>query len=251
MAWFSRTGQRTLLLTGASRGIGHATVKRFSEAGWRVITISRQPFSQRCPFATGRKNHVQLDLADLEQVERGLTELKAHLPDGKLHALVNNAGISPKTADGSRLNCLQTDLKTWGQVFAVNVFAAVAPARGLVHELSAAHGAVVNVTSIAGTRVHPLAGPAYASSKAALSAVTRELASDLASFGIRVNAVCPGEVATDILSPGTDGLVQRAVPMKRLGAPAEVAEVIYFLCSDAASYVTGAEVCVDGGQQVL
>lgn len=243
-------GPKTLLLTGASRGIGHATVKRFSAAGWRVITISRQPFSERCPWSHGKENHLQMDLADPEQIERGLQELKRRLPDGKLHALVNNAGISPKMPDGSRMDTLHTDLQTWWHVFHVNLFSTIALARGLFGELSAAGGSIVNVTSIAGKRAHPFAGPAYATSKAALGALTRELANEFAPFGIRVNAVSPGEVATSILSPGTEDIVERAVPMKRLGTIGEVAEVIFFLCSEAASYVTGAEIPIDGGQQV-
>ncbi len=243
-------GPRTLLLTGASRGIGHATVKRFSAAGWRVITISRQPFSEKCPWAHGKENHLQMDLADLDHIDHGLMELKRRLPDGKLHALVNNAAISPKLPDGSRMDTLHTDMKTWWQVFSVNLFAPIALARGLVQELSAAGGAIVNVASIAGRRVHPFAGPAYATSKAALTALTRELASEFAPVGIRVNAVSPGEVATAILSPGTEAIVERAVPMRRLGTIGEVAEVIFFLCSEGASYVTGADIPIDGGQHV-
>jgi NAD(P)-dependent dehydrogenase (short-subunit alcohol dehydrogenase family) len=241
---------KTLLLTGASRGIGHATVKRFSAAGWRVITISRQPFSEKCPWAHGKENHLQMDLADPGQIEQGLLELKRRLPDGKLHALVNNAAISPKMPDGSRMGTIQTDMKTWWHVFSVNLFSTIALARGLFEELSRAGGSIVNVTSIAGKRVHPFAGPAYATSKAALGALTRELANEFAPFGIRVNAVSPGEVATSILSPGTEAIVESAVPMRRLGTIGEVAEVIFFLCSEAASYVTGAEIPIDGGQQV-
>ena len=241
---------KTLLLTGASRGIGHATVKRFSAAGWRVITISRQPFSEKCPWAHGKENHLQMDLADPGQIEQGLRELKRRLPESKLHALVNNAGISPKMPDGSRMDTIHTDLKIWWHVFSVNLFSTIALARGLFEELSAAGGTIINVTSIAGKRVHPFAGPAYATSKAALGALTRELANEFAPLGIRVNAVSPGEVATSILSPGTEALVESSVPMKRLGTIGEVAEVIFFLCSEAASYVTGAEIPIDGGQQV-
>jgi NAD(P)-dependent dehydrogenase (short-subunit alcohol dehydrogenase family) len=241
---------KTLLLTGASRGIGHATVKRFSTAGWRVITISRQPFSEKCPWSHGKENHLRMDLAELDQIEHGLMELKRRLPGGKLHALVNNAGISPKMSDGSRMDIIHTELKTWLHVFSVNLFSTIVLARGLLEELTAARGSIVNVTSIAGKRVHPFAGPAYATSKAALAALTREMGNEFAAFGIRVNAVSPGEVATSILSPGTDAIVERSVPMKRLGTTGEVAEVIYFLCSEAASYVTGAEIPVDGGQEV-
>lgn len=122
-------------------------------------------------------------------------------------------------------------------------------ARGLIDELEAASGAVVNVSSIAGGRVHPFAGSAYATSKAALAALTREMAADFAPRGIRVNAISPGEIDTDILSPGTEALIAD-IPLRRLGLPEEVANVIYFLCSDPSGYINGAEIHINGGQHV-
>lgn len=239
---------KTLLLTGASRGIGHATVKRFGREGWRVLTCSRQPFDPRCPWPGGEENHIQIDLADPNKTIEVIGQLRDRL-GGRLHALVNNAGISPKGPDGGRLNTLDTDLRTWGHVFHVNFFASVILARGLKEELSAAKGAVVNVTSIAGSRVHPFAGAAYATSKAALKALTREMAHDFGPLGVRVNAIAPGEVDTAILSPGTEKIVA-GLPLRRLGTTAEVADVIWFLCTDQSSYVTGTEIEVNGGQHV-
>ena len=239
---------KTMLLTGASRGIGHATVKRFSAAGWRVLTCSRQAFDPRCPWPGGEDNHIQVDLSDPNTVVAAIEEVRAKI-DGRLDALVNNAGISPKGDGGARLNTLDTDLRTWGRVFHVNFFASVILARGLKDELAEAKGSVVNVTSIAGARVHPFAGAAYATSKAALAALTREMAHDFGPLGVRVNAIAPGEVETSILSPGTEKIVE-GLPLRRLGQPMEVADVIYFLCSDASSYVTGTEIEVNGGQHV-
>src|SRR3954471_18651568 len=111
---------KTLLLTGASRGIGHATVKRFSAAGWRVIAVSRHPFPEDCPWEGGAENHVQLDLADLANLPRAIDDLRQRLGNGRLDALVNNAGISPKKAGGGRLDSLSTDIATWRHVFGVN-----------------------------------------------------------------------------------------------------------------------------------
>ena len=241
--------RKTLLLTGASRGIGHATVKRFSSAGWRVITCSRQPFPEDCPWEAGEEDHIQLDLADPQSTIAAVEEVRRRLAGGRLEALVNNAGISPKGPEGERLNTLTTDLRTWGQVFHVNFFAAIVLARGLVEELTAAQGAVVNVTSIVGSRVHPFAGSAYATSKAALAALTREMANDFGPLGVRVNAIAPGEIETDILSPGTEELVKE-IPMRRLGTPEEVARTIYYLCTPESSYVTGTEIEINGGQHV-
>ncbi len=245
----SNVERRTLLLTGASRGIGHATVKRFSSAGWRVIACSRQPFPEDCPWEAGRDDHIQVDLADPADTQRAVAEIRRRLPDGRLHALVNNAGISPKGPGGARLGTIDTPLDTWAHVFQVNFYAPVLLARGLINELRATRGSVVNVSSIAGSRVHPFAGAAYATSKAALAALTREMAADFGPEGIRVNAISPGEIDTAILSPGTDKIVE-TLPMRRLGTPEEVAKAIYFLCTEQSSYVTGAELHINGGQHV-
>ncbi len=244
----AETRQKVLVLTGASRGIGHATVKRFSAGGWRVLTCSRQPFDPRCPWPGGAENHIELDLADPNRTIAAIEVIKEKV-GGKLDALVNNAGISPKGPGGSRLSTLDTDLRTWGHVFHVNFFAPVVLARGLKEELAAAQGSVVNVTSIAGSRVHPFAGAAYATSKAALAALTREMAHDFGPLGVRVNAIAPGEVETAILSPGTEKIVEK-LPLQRLGQPSEVASVIWFLCSGDASYVSGTEIEVNGAQHV-
>ena len=239
---------KTLLLTGASRGIGHATVKRFSAEGWRVLTCSRQPFDPRCPWPGGEENHIQIDLADPKSTIDVIDSLRERL-GGRLDALVNNAGISPKGEDGARLNTIDTDLRTWGHVFHVNFFAPVILARGLKEELAATKGSVVNVTSIAGSRVHPFAGAAYSTSKAALAALTREMAHDFGPLGVRVNSIAPGEIETAILSPGTEEMAED-LPLRRLGQTGEVADLIYFLCSDQSSYVTGTEIEVNGGQHV-
>jgi NAD(P)-dependent dehydrogenase (short-subunit alcohol dehydrogenase family) len=241
---------RTLVLTGASRGIGHATVKKFNANGWRVITVSRQPFSVLCPWPGGGDNHVQIDLADPLEVGNGIEQIRARLAGGRLDALVNNAAISPKNSEGKRLGAIDTPFDLWRQVFNVNFFAPVALARGLIEELAEARGCVVNVTSIAGSRVHPFAGSAYATSKAALAALTREMAHDFGPLGIRVNAIAPGEIDTSILSPGTEKIVENQIPMRRLGTPDEVADVIHFLCEKGSSYVSGAEIQINGGQHV-
>jgi NAD(P)-dependent dehydrogenase (short-subunit alcohol dehydrogenase family) len=241
--------QRTLLLTGASRGIGHATVKGFARAGWRVLTVSRQAFSKECPWPGGEQNHIQLDLSDPAQLTPGIAEIQERLGGSGLHALVNNAGISPKDTDGGRMGVLASDAALWSHVFQVNLFSIALLARGLFTELQMAGGSIVNVTSIAGSRVHPFAGVAYAASKAALVALTREMAHELGPHGVRVNAISPGEIDTSILSPGTENMV-RDIPLRRLGTPEEVAGTILFLCTAPASYINGAEIHINGGQHV-
>jgi NAD(P)-dependent dehydrogenase (short-subunit alcohol dehydrogenase family) len=244
--------RKTLILTGASRGIGHATVKRFASAGWRVITCSRHPFPENCPWEMGPEDHIQVDLADANDTALAIEEMRQRLTaqGGRLNALVNNAGISPKGQDGERLGSIETTIEDWRHVFQVNFFAPIMLARGLIAELARAKGAVVNVTSIAGSRVHPFAGAAYATSKAALMGLTREMAADFGPLGIRVNAISPGEIDTSMLSPGTEKIVQEQIPLRRLGEPEEVAKAIYFLCTDQSSYVSGAELHINGGQHV-
>jgi NAD(P)-dependent dehydrogenase (short-subunit alcohol dehydrogenase family) len=244
--------RKTLILTGASRGIGHATVKRFASAGWRVITCSRHGFPENCPWEMGPEDHIQVDLADAGDTRRAVAEMKERLKDqgGRLNALVNNAAISPKGADGGRLGTIEMPVEDWSHVFQVNFFAPIVLARGLIAELESAQGAVVNVTSIAGGRVHPFAGAAYATSKAALAGLTREMAKDFGPRGIRVNAISPGEIDTSILSPGTDKIVEEQIPLGRLGEPEEVAKAIYFLCTEQSSYINGAELHINGGQHV-
>ena len=245
----SNDQRKTLLLTGASRGIGHATVKRFSAAGWRVITCSRHAFPEECPWGAGPEDHIQVDLADVASTLAAIDEVRDRLEGGELHALVNNAGISPKGPNRERMNAIDTALDDWKTVFQVNFFAPLMLARGLANELTAARGSIVNVTSIAGGRVHPFAGAAYATSKAALASLTREMAGDFGPLGVRVNAIAPGEIDTAILSPGTEKIVAQ-IPLRRLGTPDEVAKTIYFLCTENSSYVTGAEIHINGGQHV-
>lgn len=242
--------RKTLVLTGASRGIGHATVKRFSRDGWRVITCSRHAFDDGCPWPAGPEDHIQVDLSDPEDVGYAISEISQRLDahGGALNALVNNAAISPKTEEGSRLDSFNTSMRVWRDVFQVNFFAPLMLARGLFDELVAGTGSVINVTSIVGSRVHPYAGSAYATSKAAMSALTRELASDFGPHGVRVNAIAPGEIETTMLSEGTDDLVHE-IPLRRLGSTAEVAEVIHFLCT-AGTYINGDEIQINGGQHV-
>ena len=238
-----------LLLTGASRGIGHATVKRFSDEGWRVLTISRQAFDPRCPWKGGERNHIQLDLADIEAMPAALARV-LEMAEGRIDALINNAAISPKHQGGGKIRALEMGYRDWLQVFNVNFFAPLALVQGLREPLVAPRGSVVNMTSIVGSRVHPFASAAYATSKAALAALTRELAADFGRSGVRVNAVSPGEIETAILSAGTEEIVERSIPLRRLGQPKEVADLLFFLCSDQARYINGSEVHIDGGQRV-
>jgi NAD(P)-dependent dehydrogenase (short-subunit alcohol dehydrogenase family) len=242
--------RKTLLLTGASRGIGHATVRRFSDSGWRVITTSRDEVPAECKRDPNWTHHITADLSNPAVVERFIADAKQALGDTPLDALVNNAGISPKAPFRERLGILNGEIEAWHEVFQLNFFTAVSLARGLAGHLTRAKGAIVNVTSIAGHEVHPFAGSAYSTSKAALSALTREMAAEFGQLGVRVNAVAPGEIETQMLSPETEVLIPR-IPLQRLGHPDDVASTIFYLCSPDSGYVTGSEIFVTGGQHLF
>ncbi len=242
--------RKTVIITGASRGIGHATAICFLERGWRIITCSREPTPEACKRDPNWTCHIPSDLADADSLAHLIEEGNRVLEGKPLHALVNNAGMSPKTPYKERLGCLNGDLDAWREVFETNFFAALKLSRGFASALHKGHGAIVNITSIAGHLIHPFAGSAYSISKAALSALTRELANEFASLDVRVNAVAPGEIETDMIQPEYETLIPR-IPLDRMGAPKDVATTVYYLCSEDSSYVTGTEIWVTGGQHLF
>ncbi len=242
--------RKTLILTGASRGIGHATVRRFAAEGWRIVTCSREGVPAECLRDPAWSAHITADLGRADEAEAFVAQALAHLDGAPVHALVNNAGVSPKTPYKERLGCLNGALDDWHEVFQLNFFTPLQLARGFAGALHAGKGGIVNITSIAGHAVHPFAGSAYSTSKAALSALTREMAVEFAALGVRVNAVSPGEIETAMLSPEYESLIPR-IPLHRLGTTEEVAGVVYRLCGEDFGYVTGAELFVTGGQHLF
>ena len=244
---------KTLVLTGASRGIGHATVKRFSAEGWRIITCSREAVPDACKRDPNWSAHIPTDLSDPRSVARFLDTALDLLGDDPLHALVNNAAVSPKTEFKERLGCLNGGIERWREVFELNLFTPLELGRGFAAALTRGSkrggASVVNITSIAGHEIHPFAGSAYSTSKAALSALTREMAVEFAALGVRVNAVAPGEIETEMIGEEYEPLINR-IPMHRMGTPDEVANCVFQLCSNDFSYVTGTEIFVTGGQHL-
>ena len=246
---------KVVLVTGASRGIGAATARLAGARGYAVcVNYLASPDAARAiagqvEEAGGRAMTFQADTASEDDVERLFAAVDARF--GRLTALVNNAG----TTGGARL-VAEVDSEMLRRVFDVNVVGCFLCAREAVRRMSTksggAGGAIVNVSSMAsrigggGEWVH------YAASKGAVDTLTVGLAREVADQGIRVNAVGPGLIDTDLhAAAGFPDRVERlapSVPMKRAGGPEEVAETILWLMSEAASYVTGAIVPVSGGR---
>ena len=240
---------KTVVITGASRGIGHVTARRFLAEGWRVITCARAAAPPECKRDPNWAHHIVADLADPASAESFVAEARRLLGDDPLHSLINNAGVSPKTPYKERLGVLNGPIDGWKQVFELNFFAPLRLARGFASALHKGKGAIVNITSIAGHYVHPFAGSAYSTSKAALSGLTREMAVEFAQLGVRVNAVAPGEISTEMISAEYEALVPR-IPLDRMGTPEDVAGTVFRLCGEDFAYVTGTEVFVTGGQHL-
>ncbi len=246
---------RSVLVTGGSRGIGAACSLLCAQAGYAVaVNYTRdasaaQAVVDRITGAGGRALAIQADVADEAAVLRMFDTLDRELPP--LRALVNNAGVvdTPARLDQMSLARLQ-------RMFAVNVFGSLLCAREAVRRMSTRHGgaggAIVNLSSAAARLGSPGQYLDYAAAKGAIDTFTVGLAKEVATEGIRVNAVRPGIIETEIHASG--GLPDRAkqvapqVPMQRAGSAEEVARAIVWLLSDAASYTTGAVLDVSGGR---
>lgn len=239
--------QKTALVTRAARGIGLATAKRFLAEGWRVglldidgDNLARTMGKIGNPDATLA---LTCDVSDPNAVEAAYARFKSRF--GGLDALVNNAGIAIFGP------IMQTKFEDWQRVLAVNLngpFLMTQAAVPLMRERGG--GAVVNVTSISGLRASTLR-VAYGTSKAGLAHLTKQQAVELAAIGIRVNAVAPGPVDTAMAkavhTPEIRADYHDHMPLNRYGLEDELANAIFFLCSDQASYITGQVLCVDGG----
>ncbi|MEW6151962.1 MAG: SDR family oxidoreductase [Pseudomonadota bacterium] len=238
---------KVALVTGAARGIGLATAKKFLAEGWRVALLDiEDELLSRAVAEIGQGEAtlaLTCDVSDAAALSDAMGEIEGRF--GRLDALVNNAGIAVFAP------LMETSEADWRSVLDVNLTGPFLCTKAAVPLMREGHGgAIVNVTSISAVRASTLRS-AYGTSKAGLAHLTKQLAVELASLNIRVNAVAPGPVDTAMAKQVHTKEIRAdyhdAIPLNRYGLEEELAEAIYFLSSASASYITGQILAVDGG----
>lgn len=243
------SSERTALITGAAMGIGYAAARRFLAAGYAVVMfdIDNRSLARSCEELAllGSVLPLHGDVAREADAQSAVEQTLAWR--GRLDVLVNNAGIDLYGI------VPEFSLPDWERQIGVNLTGAFLLAKHAIPALRATRGAIVNISSIHALVSYPGCA-AYDAAKAGLLALTRTLAVDHGPEGIRVNAICPGWVDTpmtrkwlDAADPETLAQVEREHPLGRIGRPEDIAEAVYFLASEAASFITGAFLVVDGG----
>ncbi|AMO24306.1 SDR family oxidoreductase [Ramlibacter solisilvae] len=240
---------RVCLVTGGSQGIGEACARRLAREGAPVVIADVDDARGQALAKELGARYVHCDVGDKAQVDAAVdAAIQAH---GRLDVLVNNAGIF-KAADF--LDVTEADFDA---VLRVNLKGAFLMGQAAAREMAkAGRGAIVNMSSVNGTLAIPNIA-SYNVSKGGINQLTRVMALALADKGIRVNAVAPGTIATELAakavltSEDARKRILSRTPMKRLGEPAEIADTVAYLASDAASYITGEIVVVDGGRMTL
>jgi len=240
-----RLENKKALVTGALRGIGKAIADLFIAEGaevWGLDYKTPEDLEGRTAEAKGKLHWVQADLSQLEAVEGAIEN--AIKESGGFDILVNNAGITKDNLS------FRMSLEEWQKVLDINLTAAFLVARTTARDMIRKRvGSIINMASVVG--VHGNGGQAnYSASKAGLIGVTKSLAHETASRGVRVNAIAPGYIATDMTAGLPDKVKEtfiEKIPLKRMGTAQDIANAVLFLASDESTYITGQVLPVDGG----
>jgi len=241
---------RVVLITGAGRGLGRATAERFLERGAQVaVNVRATERAETLAFELGRNSHpAPGDIRSAAAVRALVADIIQRF--GRLDILVNNAAI----ASATRIEQLTED--EWRATIDTNLTAAFFCIQAVVPAMkSQSHGRIINVSSLAGRSVSTLGGADYTASKAGMLGLTRAAAKELGAHGITVNAVCPGLFDTELTHANATqerlDTVSQNSPIARLGKPEEVADLICFLASESAGYITGASFDINGGSLMI
>lgn len=234
---------KAAIITGSSRGIGRAIARAFAENGAGLVIHgtseeSLRPLAEElgCKFVAG-------DIGELSTSEHLAEECIRSF--GKVDVLVNNAGINTRT------KFLDLTPEEWDKVLRVNLTGAFYACKCVLpHMLAQKSGVIINMSSRAGKTAHPTSSVCYGASKAALDALTRKLAYDFGAEGIRVNAICPGPVETDMSlqwSPDYRAKILDNIPLRKLGRAEDIADLAVYLASDSSAFITGESININGG----
>ncbi|MFQ1062916.1 3-oxoacyl-ACP reductase [Bordetella trematum] len=244
------TAQRVALVTGAGRGIGLETARLLLAKGYRVAAVSREGVD---PATLGGARPELLCAAADVCDGAAMQELVATLAHqwGPVSVLINNAGVSPKLADGSSAGILQISPQEWAQVLEVNLTAVLRLCQLVLPGMcEQGFGRIVNVASLAGRTKSLVAGGSYMASKAGLIGLTRAIATEMGPRGVTANAVAPGRILTEMAQQAGLEVNQRyaaQIPVRRLGTPEEVAAAMVFLAAEEAGFINGAILDINGG----
>ena len=237
------TKKKLALVTGAARGIGLATAKLFSQNDYKVAIVDRDKNElSNLSLTNNLMKSFCYDISDFNKVDMMYQEiLEWH---NRIDVLVNNAGV----ADFGKIE--MTDFKRWNEVMKTNLDGAFICSQKAINHLKTTKGSIINIASISGLRASTLR-IAYGTSKAAIIQLTKQQAAELGEYGIRVNCIAPGPVKTKLaMAVHTQDIIDAyhdAIPLNRYGTENEIANAIYFLASEKASYITGQILAVDGG----
>lgn len=242
--------KKIALVTGAAKGIGLSTSQALIAAGRFVVMVDRLPIDlEQLGITDDQAIAFQADVTDMAFMTRLHAQFKERF--GVVSILVNNAGISPKRADGLSNGILDITIQEWTKVLLVNLTTVMQITQLFLPDMKAqGFGRIVSVSSLAGRSKSVVAGPSYMASKAGILGLMRAIASEMGPFGITANCVAPGRILTEMAMQAGEAVNQRyaeQIPVRRLGTADEVGASIAFLCADSSGFINGATIDINGG----